>query len=66
MQPNPVTYEDLFIQVCSDEKSNFTYEGLLFIQVRSDAKAMHCSTFLGKQKPPLLNAALQNRLTAAF
>ena len=45
---------------------NYTYEDLLTIQVCSDPLTMHCSTALGKMLFPLLNAALQNSLTAAL
>jgi len=42
----------------------YTYGDLLFIQVYSDAKPMHCSTGQGRIASPQFSAALQNRLTA--
>jgi len=43
---------------------NYTYAGLLLIQVCSDPTPMLCSTAQGKMQPPLSCDALQNRLTA--
>ncbi len=43
---------------------NYTYGDLLFIQVCSDPKTLHCSTGQGKMHFQLLSVALQNRLTA--
>jgi len=45
---------------------NYTYGGLLFIQVCSDATTMHCSSDQGKIACLLFSAALQNRLKAAL
>ncbi len=39
---------------------------MLFIQVCSDALAMHCSNGPGKIAPLLFSAALQNKLTACL
>ena len=38
---------------------NYTYEGLLFIQLSNALAPIHCSTALGKMQVPLLSAALQ-------
>ncbi len=45
---------------------NYTYGGLLFIQVCSDATTMHCSSGQDKTACLLFSAALQNRFKAAL
>ncbi len=45
---------------------NYTYGDLLFIQVCSDATAVHWTTGQGKLASLLFSGALQNRLTAAL
>jgi len=44
----------------------YSYAGLLGTQVCSDPTPMHCSNALGKHALLLLNAALQDRLTASL
>ena len=45
---------------------NYTYGDLLFIQVCSDAREMHCNTGQGKIASLLFSAALQTSLTAGL
>jgi len=46
--------------------ANMTCEDWLFMQVCSDPTPMHCNTIQGKMHSPVLNAALQKRLTAGL
>jgi len=45
---------------------NYTYGDLLFIQVCSDARSMHCCTDQGKTASLLFSGALQTSLTACL
>ncbi len=45
---------------------SYTYGGLLFIQVCSEATQVHCNTGQGKMLFPLLSAALQKQAHSRF